>query len=669
LSTIGLTAPSGLSSTTTISRRVPLSNLSAATTNDLEARGDLRPSCRRRLPSKLLPRYIAGLGLTSAAAVHGWGDVMGFVWRDKAEARAQGRRNFLLFLVKPSHYDDDGYVIQWLRSAIPSNSLAVLYGLVEDCNARRVLGDGVSIEAIAIDETNSRVRPEQMIEKIKANGGFGMVALVGVQSNQFPRSLDIARPLRAAGVQVCLGGFHVSGCLAMLPEAPDELKEAQALGVSLFAGEGEGRLDVVLKDAAAGALKPIYNFLNDLPGLEGAPLPLLPSERVGRTLGYLSSLDAGRGCPFQCSFCTIINVQGRKSRYRTADDVEAIMRVNIAQGVEYFMITDDNLARNRNWEAIFDRLIHLREVEGFRFKFVIQVDTLCHKIPNFIEKAARAGVKRVFIGLENINPESLVGAKKKQNRIADYREMLLAWKKARCFTYAGYILGFPSDTPETIVRDIKIIQRELPLDILEFFCLTPLPGSEDHKKLLLGGVPMDRDLNKYDLLHVTTGHPKMDKAEWEKAYRLAWETYYTPEHIETILRRAVATRLNTSSMALLLLWFSASVALEKVHPLESGVVRLKSRRDRRPGMKRESPFVFYPRYAGDLLIKHVKMAGLLWRSLALARRIKKDPDARAYMDTALSPVTIGDLDALEMFNISDGARAAASKAKRLAVAR
>ena len=148
---------------------------------------------------------------------------------------------------------------------------------------------------------------------------------------------------------------------------------------------------------------------------------------------------------------------------------------------------------------------------------MIQVDTLCHKIPNFIEKAARAGVKRVFIGLENINPESLVGAKKKQNRIADYREMLLAWKKARCFTYAGYILGFlnSTDTPETIVRDIKIIQRELPLDILEFFCLTPLPGSEDHKKLLLGGVPlMDPDMNKYDLLNVTTAPPLMSKPEW-----------------------------------------------------------------------------------------------------------------------------------------------------------
>ena len=94
-------------------------------------------------------------------------------------------------------------------------------------------------------------------------------------------------------------------------------------------------------------------------------------------------------------------------------------------------------------------------------------------------------MRRVFLGLENINPDSLVGAKKKQNRIAEYRAMLLAWKKVGCFTYAGYILGFPADTPEIIVRDIKIIQRELPLDLLEFFCLTPLPGSEDHKKLAL----------------------------------------------------------------------------------------------------------------------------------------------------------------------------------------
>ena len=82
-----------------------------------------------------------------------------------------------------------------------------------------------------------------------------MVAFVGVQSNQYPHAMDLARKLRAGGAQVAIGGFHVSGCLAMLPQMPEDLKEAQALGISLFAGEAEDRLELVLRDAAMGALR------------------------------------------------------------------------------------------------------------------------------------------------------------------------------------------------------------------------------------------------------------------------------------------------------------------------------------------------------------------------------------------------------------------------------
>ena len=309
---------------------------------------------------------------------------------------------FSLVLIKPSHYDDDGYVIQWLRSAIPSNTLAVLNGLALDCNQRRVLGNDVEIEISAVDETNSRIRLKRIIRHLR--GKRALVGLVGVQSNQFPRAMDLARPLRAAGIAVCMGGFHVSGCLAMLPEMPPEMKDALGLGISLFAGEAEGRLDEVLRDAWNGALKPVYNYMDDLPGLEGAPVPILPATRVRRTGGNMTSFDAGRGCPFQCSFCTIINVQGRKSRHRSADDIEAIVRRNLAQGINRFFITDDNFARNKEWEPIFDRLIAMREKERLNIKFVLQVDTMCHRIPGFIEKAGRAGVARVFIGLESINP-------------------------------------------------------------------------------------------------------------------------------------------------------------------------------------------------------------------------------------------------------------------------
>src|SRR5205085_1654240 len=278
------------------------------------------------------------------------------------------------------------------------------------------------------DETNRRVRPDRVIKMIRKSGGQALIGLVGVQSNQFHRAVDIAQPFLAAGLPVCIGGFHVSGCLAMLPEMPAEMRAAQQMGISFFAGESENRrLDDVLRDAWNGTLKPVYNHMNDLPGLQGEPAPVLPRQHVLRTSGSLSSIDLGRGCPYQCSFCTIINVQGRKSRYRSPDDLEVTVRANYAQGIKRFFITDDNFARNREWERLFDRMILLRE-EGMNIGFTIQVDTLCHKIPNFIEKAAKAGVRRVFIELENINPDSLISAKKRQNKITDYREMLQKWR-------------------------------------------------------------------------------------------------------------------------------------------------------------------------------------------------------------------------------------------------
>src|SRR5262249_44613054 len=208
---------------------------------------------------------------------------------------------------------------------------------------------------------------------------------------------------------------------------------------------------------------------------------------------------------------------------------------NAAQGITRFFVTDDNFARNRNWEAILDRLIELREREKFNIRLLFQVDTLCHRIPGFIEKAARAGCTVIFIGLENINPESLMGVKKRQNKIWEYREMLLAWRRHSVITYAGYILGFPTDTPETIARDIEIIKKELPIDIMEFLCLTPLPGSEDHKTLHAQGVPMDPDMNNYDLEHVCMAHPRMSKETWLQVYADAWTRYYSDEHIETIM--------------------------------------------------------------------------------------------------------------------------------------
>jgi radical SAM superfamily enzyme YgiQ (UPF0313 family) len=581
------------------------------------------------------------------------------------------RRRFCLVLIKPSHYDDDGYVLQWLRSPIPSNSLAALYGLARDCAERQVLGPDVDTEIHAFDETNTRIRPGGIARMIETAGG-GMVMLVGVQSNQFPRALDIARPLRARGIAVAIGGFHVSGTISMLDGKDRGLDAAKALGVSLFAGEAEGRLDEVLRDAAAHALKPLYNYMNDLPSILGTPIPVMKAERVRRTAGGTTSFDAGRGCPYQCSFCTIINVQGRKSRRRSADDIEKIVRVNYAAGLHSFFITDDNFARNKDWESILDRLIYLREEETFKIGFIIQVDTLCYKLPNFVEKCSRAGVRRVFIGLENINPANLAGAKKKQNKITEYRQMLLEWKKARVITYAGYILGFPNDTVDSILHDIDVIKRELPVDLLEFFVLTPLPGSEDHLKLFRAGAPLDDDLNKYDTNHITTTHPKMSEEEWNRVYQLAWKRYYTTEHIDTVLRRIASTGANASNALFLITWFKGSIDLEKVHPLESGFFRLKFRTDRRPGLPIEPFWQFYPRYYAETAAKLLQWGMLYLRLRALYLRIdramppKKPGVLRklAYTDLAMTPVSDDEAETHELFN-NAAAKAYVGEERRL----
>jgi radical SAM superfamily enzyme YgiQ (UPF0313 family) len=575
-------------------------------------------------------------------------------------------QTFHVEIIKPSHYDKDGYVIQWWKAWIPSNSMACLYAIAQDCADRKVLGDDVAIEVAAYDEMNITVPVKKIAGRIEAPGHSGMVCLVGVQSNQFPRAMAIARQFRARGIKVAIGGFHVSGCISMLKDLTPELQEAVDLGITLFAGEAELEFEPFLKDMRAGTAKPLYNYMHDLPNLQGTTIPYLPRRLVQRYDGVLSSFDAGRGCPFQCSFCTIINVQGRKSRWRDADDIERIVRQNAAQGISRFFVTDDNFARNRNWEAIFDRMIELREEKGFSLHFLIQVDVLAHKIPNFIDKAARAGCRYVFIGLESINPDNLVHMKKNQNRITEYRKMFQAWKEAGTVTYAGFIMGLPGDTPETIKRDIRIIQKELPVDVLEFTMLTPLPGSEDHKVLHEKGVWMDPDLNKYDLETVTVKHPKMSTEEWQQTYRDMWTWYYTDEHVETIMKRNIAYGIKPVRIVRSVLQVYGAPHFEGVHPQQCGYLRLKDRTQRRPEMPRVPFLAFHARNAADTAVKYWRFLRYGLKLHFMRKRLEKDQRIKRYADLAITPVVDAENEALEMFELNAASRAAVDKARRQA---
>jgi hypothetical protein len=221
--------------------------------------------------------------------------------------------------------------------------------------------------------------------------------------------------------------------------------------------------------------------------------------------------------------------------------------------------------------------------------------------------------------------------------------MLLAWKAQGIMTLAGYILGFPADTPESIRRDIQIIQHELPLDVIEFFVLTPLPGSEDHQTLWRKGVEMEKDLNVYDVEHVCTAHEKMSREEWESVYREAWSLYYSPEHVKTLLRRAVATGVPLASLVKVLISFATTVPLENVHPL-----------------------LFWPRFAWETFSKHMKLAGVIAKMSYAAFKIARNPASKTYMDQALTPVEDNEEERLELFTKTSGGTAAVTHVRKIA---
>jgi radical SAM superfamily enzyme YgiQ (UPF0313 family) len=490
-----------------------------------------------------------------------------------------------IVLIKPSKYDDEGYVIRFWKGVLPSNTLNVLHGLTEDVKERRVFGD-LPIEVITYDETAEKVPLKKILRWGRQPGTKLLVCLVGVQTNQFPRALDMARIFRAGGIPVIIGGFHTSGTINMLSEQEPDIQELFHESICVVSGEVEGKWEMILADFLNGRLKPLYSFAQDLQNLvdiEEAPLPRT-SPKTMKHFAHpaFGTADTSRGCPFACTFCTIINVQGRKMRERSPESLARMIRKNYFEhGVSFYFFTDDNFARKKYWRETFEELIRLRE-EGIRVSFMMQVD-LARKPKDFVNLAGKAGCTQVFIGMESVNPENLKAEGKKQNNVEEYRDIIKEWHDAGVVVHTGYIIGLPWDTKEQVPNDIRFLIEEVGPDQASFFMLTPLPGSHDHREMKKRGEWMDPDFNKRDSFHATIRHPSMSAEEWTEAYENAWKTFYSKENMIRVLSRWSNHPRNYWNLMSVFFWYKNAALLEKEHPMVAGFFRLKDRKTRRPG--------------------------------------------------------------------------------------
>lgn len=488
--------------------------------------------------------------------------------------------------IRPSRYDDEGYVVRFWRGVLPSNSLCCLESLTRAVAERGDLGPDVRVTVEAFDDTVQRV-PIRRIAKINRRSGTTVVVgFVGVQTNQFTRASDLALELREAGVQVMIGGFHVSGMLALFEKPSPELHRLLDHGVTLVKGEVEaaGVMAMLLRDALNSAMKPIYD-IREFPNLADAPVPLA-NERLQRRFfaRRTATIDTSRGCPFNCSFCTIINVQGHKMRYRPSGLVLKAIEENYARGIRLYFFTDDNFSRNPVWEEIFDGLIALRK-QGIKIRFMMQTDTQAHRIPNFVEKAAQAGCYLAFIGMESVNPENLEAVGKRHNRTQEYEQMVEMWHQHSVLVHVGYIIGLPFDSLESVRGDMEYLRNQIKVDLASLFMLTPLPGSHDHWQMVQDKVLMSAECNDYDGLHETFQHGLMPNGAWRAAYDAAMHVLYSKENLIAALLRTEPR--NYRQVLGLSIWYRYA-ALEGLHPMATGVFRLKDRRSRRPAFPRES---------------------------------------------------------------------------------
>jgi hypothetical protein len=515
----------------------------------------------------------------------------------------QPRQILHVVLIKATRYDDDGYPMRHWWGVLPSNTLACLAGLTDAVRRDGLLGDDVEIRRYIYDEAVQKVPIRKLARLHRPPRERVVVGLVGVQSNQFPRAWDIARAFQREGVHdILIGGFHVSGSIALAEPGtiPPEIQQMMDEGITVVKGEVEDHWGAILQDVVADRRRRLYDFGEPKPDMSFQPLPALDKSYLKHFMqANFATLDLSRGCIWDCEFCCIINVHGKTMRHRDAAHIADTIRRNYALGVNFYFFTDDNLARAKNWEAFFDMLIRLRQEEGIAIEFMIQADIPSYRMKNFIPKAKQAGCTKVFLGVESLEAETLQAAGKRQNVAANARDCVAAYEAAGIGTHAGYIIGFPTDTYESVMRSIDKLMNEVKPSTASFFMLTPLPGSMDHVKLRQRGEWMAEDFNLYDSFHETTRHPHMQNGEWTKAYQDAWEKFYSYDNVKAILLRTKTESAYWNTFKNLI-WYKSSIFVYREHPMISGFIRFKGRKARRPGLPIEPMWVYWPKRLAEL---------------------------------------------------------------------
>jgi hypothetical protein len=338
-------------------------------------------------------------------------------------------RTIRVYFIKPSRYDEEGYVSVFRFGVQPNNTLTVLNALNDTYNRRFSAERNVYLDTVIWDEICDGVVSPETIKAIKEkaaeDGVELLVGMAGVQSNQYPRGRDIAVQFAAHGVRTIMGGFHVSG----YPESREFL---HSCGISTVVGEAENLWGQIIEDFLRGELLLDYAVTDGIraktgqediivPVINEAQLPVVDDRYLTRFFSSnMTTIDTSRGCPFTCSYCSVKNVMGRTMRSREPGAVINWVRDAISNhGIESLFLVDDDFFRSPRWEEILNGLVEVKkEFPKLSFMMQVDVDASCYANIEDGEASPEQTVRR--IGRQG---RMLPGVRR--NRIAQSRQSKL----------------------------------------------------------------------------------------------------------------------------------------------------------------------------------------------------------------------------------------------------
>ena len=405
-------------------------------------------------------------------------------------------------IIHPAHYRDDGSLVQskkWydrLGAYLPHLGPPLMAALTPDKHEVRLV--------------------DEYLEDIDLESDADVIALSG-QIMQYDRCIDLSKQFRARGKKVVLGGYLPS----MLPDRVEEFFDA------IVIGEGDEIWPQVLHDIELGQLKPRYRSTKP-PDLGHLPVPRYDLIKKDRVVVY--PVQATRGCPFTCQYCSIAAVFDGMYRKRPVDQ---IVRDVAATGSRNINFCDDNLCEDvRFSDKLFTAL------KGAPIRWGTQTTINVARHPDLLKKARDSGCVLMALGVETFSAKNLEGVNKTFHAVDKYAESFQRIMDAGISPHALIIFGLPDDNADTFKRTVDYL-KNLKVPITQFFILTPYPGSPTGDKLWRSEKVFDKNLSHLREPYVVFQPEQLTPAELHDGWWGAVEEFYS---LRSIVQRVVLRR-------------------------------------------------------------------------------------------------------------------------------